>query len=504
MAANGWTNVLKMTINKSSSGAPSAVNLYPQGLDFNGNYALRFNMYLSIYSFAIDNPNAGTFPREFALFGINHRGTNCNWRPAVPIPAGSSSTTNADGVWFAIGADTGSITPADYDAFTSPALPNAGVTADLVSNTGASQSGVFKRPPFVGRTATGGTPVNQWVDVSVEVTRQTNVTILINRAQVLASFSITNGGNYTNGTFLLGYLDPVFNVSDNSAFVYYSNVRVVELSPYILGQPTLTNSLANNVIVTQFSTLALNSSATLASAPITNVWYRGTGAFNSPNTGVPTAALQTNSINATDMTDTLTWTFNSALDGTNYMSVFSDAAGSVTSRVVAVEVVLGPTNQTAIAGSTFQFQVRAAGPSAPTSYQWRFDGTNLVNGAKYAGVTSSNLFITNIVAGDAGTYSVAVVNPAGTVTPSAVLTVPGGSSAPPTFENISLVNADAVLSFSTTNVNDSASSFVLQSSPVVEGPYTNTPASFTGSGGMFQVTVPQGSSNMFYRLRRTD
>lgn len=505
MAANGWTSALRMTVNKDPGfPAQSAVNLYPQGLDFKGNYALRFSMYLSLYSFAIDNPNAGTFPREFALFGINHYGTNANWRPAAPIPVGTgSSTTNADGVWFAIGADTGSITPADYDAFTSPALPNAGVAADLVSNTGASQSGVFKRPPFVGRTAAGGAPVNQWVDVSVEVTRQTNVTVLINRSQVLTSFSITNGGNYTNGTIMLGYLDPVFNVSDNSAFVYYSNVRVVELSPYILTQPGLTNSLANRLMVTQGSSLTFTSSATFASAPITNTWYRGTGTVT-VNTGVPTVALQTNVVNDTSMTDTLTWTFNSPVDATNYMSVFSDFAGSVTSRVVAVEVVFGPTNQTAEVGSTFHFQVRPAGPIPPTLYQWRFNGTNLVNNTHYAGVTSSNLFITNIVAGDAGTYSVLVSNVAGTVMPSAVLTVGGGTGAPPTFSNLSLSNSDVVMAFNTTNPGDTIASFVLQSSPVVEGPYTNTPALFTGTGGVFQVTVPQGGSNMFYRLLRTD
>jgi len=35
---------------------------------------------------------------------------------------------------------------------------------------------------------------------------------------------------------MLGYLDPNADVSDFSAFVYYSNVRVVELSPFIYKQ----------------------------------------------------------------------------------------------------------------------------------------------------------------------------------------------------------------------------------------------------------------------------
>ena len=514
MSANGWNNALKMTVNKNAF-AQAGVNVYPQGQNFAGNYALRFNMFISLYQFASNNPNIGAAAREFALFGINHRGTNANWRTAAPIPAGAgSSPTNSDGQWFAIGAGSGSITPADFDAFVPPGLPNPGVTADKVSASAASQNGVFKHPPFEAMNVTtptvanpgGGEPVNKWVDVSVEVTRQTNINVFINRSQVLASFALTNGSlatTYTNGTIMLGYLDPNADVSDSSAFVYFSNVRVVELSPYILVQAGLTNSLANRLIVTQGSSLTFTSSADFASAPITNIWYRGTGAAAAVNVGVPTVALQTNSVNGTSMTDTLTWTFNSIVDATNYMNVFSDSAGSVTSRVVAVEVVFGPTNQTAALGSTFQFQVRPAGPIPPPLYQWKLNGVNLANNTHYAGVTSSNLFITNIVAGDAGTYSVLVSNVAGTVTPSAVLTVPGSSS-PPTFSNLSLVNADVLMAFTTANAGDTTASFILQSSPVVEGPYTNTPALFTGASGTFQVTVPQGGSNMFYRLLRVD
>jgi hypothetical protein len=515
MAANGWNNVLRMTANKTGF-AQAGVNVYPRGKNFFGNYALRFNMYLSLYQFALNNPGIGAAGREFALFGINHRGTNLNWRTAAPIAAGAgNSPTNSDGQWFAIDAGSGSITPADFDAFVPEGLPNAGVPNDKVSNTAASQNGVFKHPPYEAMNVTsptasnpgGGEPVNKWVDVSVEVTRQTNVNLFINRSQVLTSFPLTNGSlatTYTNGTIMLGYLDPVADVSDNSAFVYFSNVRVVELSPYILVQPGLATSLASIVIVTQGSSLTFTSSATFASAPLTNTWYRGIGTnvgANGVHAGIPTVALQTNSVNATNMSDTLTRTFNSPVDGTNYMSVFSDVAGSVTSRVAAVEVVFGPTNQVASAGSTVQLQVRGVGPIAPALFQWRTNGVNLVNNTHYAGVTSSNLFITNVVAADALTYSVLVSNIAGTVTPSAVLTVNVASPpSPPIFTSVSIVGTNAVMSFSSTNALDTASSFTLQSSPVVQGPYTNTPALFTGSSGTFQVTAPQTASNMFYRL----
>jgi hypothetical protein len=514
MAANGWNSALKMTVNKQNF-AHAGVNVYPQGQKFEGNYALRFNMFISLYQFASNNPNIGSAAREFALFGVNHHGTNVNWRTAAPIVTNAgSSPLNSDGQWFAVGAGAGSITPADFDAFVPPAVPNGGVTADKVSASAASQNGVFKHPPFEAMNVTtptvnnpgGGEPVNKWVDVSVEITRQTNINVFINRSQVLASFPLTNGSlatTYTNGTIMLGYNDPNADVSDNTAFAYFSNVRVVRLSPYILVQAGLTNSGAASVIVTQFSSLTLTSSATFASAPITNIWYRGTGTL-SVNTGVPTVGLQTNSVNDTSMTDTFSRTFNNFVDGTNYMNVFSDASGSVTSRVVAVEVIFGPTNQTAVAGTTFQYQLRASGPVAPTAYQWRLHGTNLVNNSHYAGVTSTNLFITNVVPSDAGPYSVLVTSPAGTVTPVGILTVSGGAAAPPTISNLALTGGNAVMSFSTTNVADTTASFILQSSPVVEGPYTNTPGNFTGGAGAFQVTLPQGATNTFYRLLRAN
>jgi hypothetical protein len=443
-------------------------------------------MYLSLYSGAVGNPQAGTTPREFAAFGINHFGTNANWRLATPIAAGTgSSTTNADGVWFAIDAGDNSITPADFDAFTSPAFPNGGIVNDLVSANGVQNSGLFKNPPFATVAPAGGQPVNQWVDVSVEVTRQTNVTLYVNRSAVFSSFSITNGGNYTNGTIMLGYLDPVSDVSDGTAFAYYSNVRVVELSPYIIAQPL-------SLIVMQGANVSFTSSASFATAPITNVWSL---ANTNP---APVLGVQTDTANATNLTSTLT--LNNILVGTNYQAVFSDAAGSVTGLVASVEVIIGPTNQTVNAGTNFvRFAAIPSGPSAPTAYQWKTNGVNLANGTHYAGVTTSTLTITNAQLADAVTYSVAVSNPAGTVTPAATLTV---IAPPPTFSNVSLTTTNVSMNFTTPNTFDNVGSFTLQSAVVVQGPYTNTPGTITGSSGSFTVkTVLTTNSSVFYRLK---
>ena len=486
MAANGLNNALKMTVNKSV-GSAAGVNVYPQGQSFQGNYALRFSMYLSLYSGAIGNPFAGSYPREFAAFGINHGGTNCNWRLATPIGATNpgNGTTNSDGVWFAIDAGDNSATPADFDAFTPGPLPNAGVLSDRISQNGILNGGIFKNPPVATMTAAGGQPVNQWVDVSVELTRQTNCTVYMNRAGVFASsFTITNGGvAFTNGNVMLGYLDPVANISDGSAFVYYSNLRVVELSPYVNAQPT-------NLIVLQGANVSFTSSANLATSPITNVW-------SIANTNAPVISLQTNTASATNLTSTLSLT--SVQAGTNYVAVFSDPAGSVTGVVASLEVIIPPTNRTVSLGTNFvSFSVIPSGPAAPTAYQWRTNGVALVNGSHFAGVTTSTLTITNAQMFDNVTYTVNVTNIAGSVTTSAALTVIAPVM---TISTVSLVGTNAVLGFASTSGLDSTNSFTLQSSVNVQGPYTNTASTITGAGGSFSVKAPlTTNSTMFYRL----
>jgi hypothetical protein len=62
-----------------------------------------------------------------------------------------------------------------------------------------------------------------------------------------------------------------------------------------------------------------------------------------------------------------------------------------------------PTNQAVLVGSNVLFSVLASG-TAPLSYQWRFNDTNI------SGATSSSLLLTNAQVTQAGTYSVQVVN----------------------------------------------------------------------------------------------
>jgi hypothetical protein len=576
MLANGWSNALRVAVNKDPNYAgESAVNLYPQipgapwnggsnQMVFQGNYALRFDMYLRLYQFGLNNPTIGTPAREFAAFGINHKGTNANWRLDVnPRADGTGARPiNADGEWCTIGAASGSITPADYDMFISPAFAlvdangapipqgvpfttnlftsqvaspsfspftnayqnfpgnysgvtnvfaNAGVPNDQVSANnnaigGAAQNGIIKNPPFSGINANGGAPANAWIDVSLELTRQTNLTLKVAQQTIFSSSIINPAAGTANpiapfhGTPMLGYLDPNINISDYSAFVYFSNVRVVELSPFI----PWTNQPVAGLIVTQGSSFTLSSGATFASNPLTNTWFRGT--TNGPNSaagrenGTPTVAMVTNVFAATNGIGTLT--VNNIQGGTNYISKWSDQAGAITNYITVVEVIAGPGDKTVAVGNNTSFTVVPSGNAPPTSFQWKTNGVNLVNTVgKYGGVTTATLFITNATPADAGIYSCTVVNAHGNVTPSGTLIV-DDSFEPYQFTNFNDQGATIAMAFTTADSGDTTASFALQSCGVVNGTYTNYPfGSFSGSNPNFIVTVPKTNVMMYFRLK---
>jgi Leucine-rich repeat (LRR) protein len=107
----------------------------------------------------------------------------------------------------------------------------------------------------------------------------------------------------------------------------------------------------------------------------------------------------------------------------NYAVVVTNVAGSIASAVASLTVwappaiSIQPTSTTNLAGASASFSVTASG-TAPLSYQWQFAGNNI------AGATASSLTLNNVQLSDAGNYSVAITNVAGSVTSSvAVLTI---------------------------------------------------------------------------------
>lgn len=102
-----------------------------------------------------------------------------------------------------------------------------------------------------------------------------------------------------------------------------------------------------------------------------------------------------------------------------------------------------PTSTSAVVGSTVGFSVAATG-TGTLNYQWRRNGTNMVNGAvsgaaTVSGATTAALTLTGITTNNATIYSCRITNTTGSVTSSvAVLTVivPPSFSAQPKSTNV--------------------------------------------------------------------
>jgi uncharacterized repeat protein (TIGR01451 family) len=99
----------------------------------------------------------------------------------------------------------------------------------------------------------------------------------------------------------------------------------------------------------------------------------------------------------------------------NYSVVVSNSFGSTTSTPALLTVLVPPSittqpqSLTVIVGNSANFLAAASG-SAPLSYQWRLNGTNLAN------ANGPSLDISSAQPSDAGNYSLVVTNAAGSVT----------------------------------------------------------------------------------------
>jgi hypothetical protein len=138
-------------------------------------------------------------------------------------------------------------------------------------------------------------------------------------------------------------------------------------------------------------------------------WY-----FNNAPVGSPTGGTNYSSYAVTNV-------------GTNQAGIYTvkvvNGSGNVTSSNAVLTVAVPPVftaqplNRTNNVNTTATFSV-AATSVLPLSYQWQQNGTNLVNGGKFSGVTNSTLTITTVSSNEAAIYFVIVTNLAGSATSS--------------------------------------------------------------------------------------
>ena len=161
-----------------------------------------------------------------------------------------------------------------------------------------------------------------------------------------------------------------------------------------------------------------NGAPAIVSPPVHNYAYSGTTVLlNAGVAGAPPLSYQW-SLDGTDLDGatnaTLALTNVEPGDSgvyswvaTNLLGAVSNVASVLTVSNSAPIVLIQPGNWASPLGSNATFSVTVDG-SPPFAYQWQFGGTNI------AGATQSTLSLTNVAAGNWGSYGVVVSNAFGT------------------------------------------------------------------------------------------
>jgi hypothetical protein len=209
---------LFVAVNKYNATAlgSAGINLYPSGKTFSGDFALRFDMFLSLGTVSTT---------EHVLAGLNHSSLLTN-RVTQSTDA-NNTTAGGDGIWVAIESDAS--VNRDYTAYTTTNQANAPVI--IASRSAASMAPFVTSPPyaFAGSPGVGPASAKEWSNV--ELSQVANViTLKVNATTV---FTVTNTSGYTSGDVMLGMNDQFDSVGSVANYVIFDNVEVVSLGSAI-------------------------------------------------------------------------------------------------------------------------------------------------------------------------------------------------------------------------------------------------------------------------------
>jgi len=358
------------------------------------------------------------------------------------VPSGSATVqATATGFFTYTNSFTLAPVPNNTIGFSlSPTISGAS-TVRLVLNWGASPSdldshletpvigGQAHHVYFVNRGSTNFAPFAE-LDVD-DVTGFGPETITINTLSAgtyhyyIHNFSGSPGFNVSGATAQIytsaGLVATVSVPTTNSTGSYWYVARIDGSSgtitvvnsisstvPVVIGAPSITSS-PQNVITNQGSTAVFSVTAS-GNAPLTYQWrFNGTNILGANNSVLALFNVQ-------------------PANAGQYDCVVNNAVGSATSSpaTLTVNAVLPvitsqPAGFRVLPGTNVAFSVAATGPG-PFTYQWRFNGANII------GATNALLTLSNVQPANSGAYSVAVNNSFGTTLSTAgnleVLTPP--------------------------------------------------------------------------------
>jgi len=245
----------------------------------------------------------------------------------------------------------------------------------------------------------------------------------------------------------IGLMDPALAPGETRYPNYFSTRDIASFDAIGYDHPPCqavtinTQPSSQTVVVGQTAVFTVGATGT---APLTYQWRRG---------GVD---LQDDGRVTGSTTATLTITNVSTLDAGLYDVVVNNPCNiPQTSSIAQLTVVRPPTitqhpqNLTRCVGTSASFSVTASG-TAPLSYQWRRNGSNLSNGGNISGATTATLTINPVGAGDAASYDCVVTNSYGSATSNAA-TLTVNNPVTITQHPVSVtVNAGSPASFSVT------------------------------------------------------
>ncbi|WP_353068480.1 hypothetical protein RBB75_14420 [Tunturibacter empetritectus] len=225
---------------------------------------------------------------------------------------------------------------------------------------------------------------------------------------------------FDNGTAIAGatsstYTTPAAAIGDNSSQfkVTVSNTSGSATSnpatlTVTVGLPMITTQPANqSVTVGQTATFSVTATSTVM--PLTYQWFDKGTAIAGATSSTFTTPATTAGDNSSQFTVTVSNTSGSVTSNPATLTVTAGVPPAITAQPTSVNVCTH-------ASTTLSVSALNAG-----TYQW------FLNGSPIGGATSSSYFIASAAATDAGSYTVAVTNAAGTVTSQAA-TVSVGTS----------------------------------------------------------------------------